>query len=741
MSVPSAQTPVSDPSQIAQVVRASHSDIFGFLGPHRAEKSGRPAWIIRTFRPDAAKLKIVGAGGVPVVDAARVHPDGFFEAWLPHSEEVPEYSLEWTDAKGETHGIPADPYRFGNIMGEQDAHYFAEGRHWKIYNVLGAHQREMDGVTGMTFAVWAPNARRVSVVGDFNQWDGRIHLMRKRIESGIWEIFIPGLQFNTHYKFELVGAGGDLYTKSDPYAFFSQNREQTASITWNYRDYEWQDEAWMTQREKTNVYESPLSIYEVHLGSWARVLEDGERFLTYDEFSTRLVDHVAEMGFTHIQLMPTTEFPFDGSWGYQVTGYFAPTSRYGSPDDFRRFIDRCHAKGIGVILDWVPAHFPKDAHGLSYFDGTALYEHGNPLEGEHKDWGTLIFNFGRNEVRNFLIASALFWFEQYHIDGLRVDAVASMLYRDYSREEGQWIPNQYGGRENLEAIHFLQELNTACYTEHPGIMMIAEESTAFGGVSRPVDTGGLGFGFKWNMGWMNDTLEYMSKDPIHRRFHHDSATFSMIYAYDENFVLVLSHDEVVHGKKSLLDKMPGDNWQKFANLRMLYAWMFAHPGKKLLFQGSEIAPFTEWDFEKSLDWHLLQYPEHNGISRLLQDLNRVYKEYPALHQLDHSHEGFEWVDGHDYENSTFTFLRKGKDGSVVLVAVNATPVPRPNYRAGVPVSGYWKEILNTDAEPYAGSNLGNHGGVETSAESWNARPYSIEVNLPPLGVVMFSPKG
>ncbi len=550
---------------------------------------------------------------------------------------------------------------------------------------------------------------------------------------------MPDVPLGEHYKFEIVGAHGNLFVKSDPFATYSQTREQTASITHDLSLYEWHDKKWMEQRSKLDVYKSPLSIYEAHLGSWALVPEEGNRNLTYREFADRLVEHVKDLGFTHIELMPISEFPFDGSWGYQVTGYFAPTSRFGSPDDFRYFVDTCHQNGIGVIVDWVPGHFPKDSHGLALFDGTHLYEHSNPLEGEHKDWGTLIFNFGRTEVKNFLISNALFWMEEYHIDGLRVDAVASMIYRDYSRKEGEWVPNQYGGRENLEALDFLRELNTVCYEEHPGIMMIAEESTAFGGVSRPVETGGLGFGFKWNMGWMHDFLEYMAKEPIHRRYHHDTATFSMIYAYHENFILVLSHDEVVHGKRSLLDKMPGDNWQKFANLRMFFAWMYGHPGKKLLFQAAEVAPFTEWDCEKSVDWHLLQYPEHQGVNRLLADLNKVYREEPALHQLDHSHEGFEWIVSHDYDNSVFAFLRKGDDGDPILVVVNATPIPRPSYRLGIPQGGAWEEILNTDADKYAGSDCVTRDKVEASSEGYHGRPYSLELSIPPLATIFYRP--
>lgn len=736
-----AMKPLTEPGDISDILNACHADPFSVLGIHRAAKGGEPGWVVRVCRPDAQRLWVVLQDSGKAVEAKREHREGFFEAWIPGCDYAPAYSLRWEDGQHETHGMVADPYSYGPILGDQDMYYLGEGTHRKLYRALGANRRVVGGKAGILFAVWAPNARRVSVVGDFNLWDGRIHPMRKRIEAGIWEIFIPGLGFGEHYKYEIVGEPGNLFAKSDPVAFFGQTRGLTASLTYNLDAYEWNDADWIQERAHTNIYERPLSIYEAHLDSWARVPEDGGRNLTYREFADRLVAHVKDLGFTHIELMPITEHPFDGSWGYQTTGYFAPTSRYGAPDDFRFFVDRCHQEGIGIILDWVPAHFPKDANGLAWFDGTSLYEHANPLEGEHRDWGTLIFNFGRNEVRNFLLSSALFWLEEYHIDGLRVDAVASMLYRDYSRKQGEWVPNQYGGRENLEAIDFLRQLNQVCYEEHPGILMMAEESTAFGGVSRPVETGGLGFGFKWNMGWMHDQLLYMSKDPIHRRHHHDTATFSMLYAYDENFVLVLSHDEVVHGKKSLLDKMPGDNWQKFANLRMFLAWMFGHPGKKLLFQGTELAPFTEWNHEKSVDWHLLQYPEHKGIYCLLRDLNRLYRAESPLHELDHSGEGFDWVDANDAGASIFSFLRYDKKGDPVLVVVNATPVPRHNHRLGVPVPGFWKELINTDATIYAGSGLGNAGGVTTSGEGSHGRPYSLQLSLPPLAALYLKPVG
>ncbi len=728
---------------IEKFVCADHTDPFAILGMH--ELGEGKGLVIRAWRPGAQQMIVQSFGDSPSAsqdyEMPRVHPAGFFELLIPEAREKFAYQLKWKTLDGHEEGPVGDPYACGMILGEQDLHYLGEGKHRQLYEVFGAHHREMDGVEGMAFVVWAPNARRVSVVGDFNAWDGRVHVMRHRVEAGVWELFVPGVGSGAHYKFELVGADGSLFNKSDPFAFFSQHGPETASITCDLDTFEWSDAEWMEKREQGNLYSAPVSVYEVHLGSWARVPEEGDRFLTYHELADRLVNHVVALGFTHIELMPVAEFPFDGSWGYQVCGFFAPTSRFGSPDDFRYFVNRCHQCGIGVILDWVPAHFPKDSHGLAQFDGTALYEHADPRQGEHMDWGTLIFNFGRDEVRNFLISNALFWLDQYHIDGLRVDAVASMLYLDYSREEGQWLPNEHGGRENLEAIAFLKELNGACYERFPGIMTIAEESTAFAGVSRPVGQGGLGFGFKWNMGWMHDFLQYMEREPVHRKHHHGEATFSMIYAYDENFFLVLSHDEVVHGKKSLLEKMPGDRWQQFANLRLFYAWMYAHPGKKLLFQGAEIAPPTEWNYNQSLDWHLLELPEHAGVRNLVEDLNHLYKNEKALHEKDHDSSGFEWIDHEDSENSGFSFLRRSGDGGEVVVVVNATPVSRTGFRVGVPgEGGFYGEILNTDAERYGGSNRGSAGGVASEAIACNGHANSILIELPPLAVVYFRKK-
>ncbi|WP_009962912.1 1,4-alpha-glucan branching protein GlgB [Verrucomicrobium spinosum] len=716
--------------QARKILDATHTDPFSYLGPH-VSADGKVT--VRSLQPQAHTLSVVlNATGETFV-GDLLHPNGLFEVALPSKCWGQPYELVWHTQDGKVHR-QSDPYSFGLCLGEQDMHYFREGKHWHLYEVLGAHRRTFNGIEGVLFAVWAPNAKRVSVVGDFNGWDGRVNPMRCRVESGIWELFIPGLASLVHYKFELIGENGALFIKSDPFAFFSQHGPQTASLTWDFHHYRWSDDAWMSQRKDRSLYRTAMSIYEVHLGSWRR--REGGRMLTYRELADELIPYVKDLGFTHIELMPVSEFPFDGSWGYQVGGYFAPTSRHGNPDEFREFVDRCHQAGLGVIVDWVPAHFPKDAHGLARFDGTALYEHADPRQGEHMDWGTLIFNFGRNEVRNFLIANALFWLEMYHIDGIRVDAVASMIYLDYSREAGQWVPNRYGGRENLEAIEFMRELNYQCYSRFPGIAMIAEESTAWSGVSRPVSTGGLGFGFKWNMGWMNDTLRYMEKEPVHRKHHHGEATFSMLYAYDENFILVLSHDEVVHGKKSLLDKMPGDRWQKFANLRMFYAWMWMHPGKKLLFMGCEIGQWREWNYQQSLDWEVLYGEEHRGLQSMVRDLNHLYTREKALHSRDHEAGGFWWLEPNDYENSLFAFGRKDPEGRTCYVLVNATPVPRPGYRMGVEEAGFYKELLNSDAVSYGGSGVGNAGGMQAQPTPWQGQPWSVEVTVPPLATVV-----
>ena len=617
-------------------------------------------------------------------------------------------------------------------ISDQDIYFFREGTHQRLWEVLGAHLSP----EGCHFAVWAPNARDVSVVGDWNSWDGRVHPMQPRGESGVWELFVPGVKENAHYKFEMHDQQGHLLVKSDPMAVYGQHGTATASLTFDLKRYQWSDGEWMQRRPQNDLYHSPMSIYEVHPGSWKRNMNDGGRWLSYLELAEDLIPYVKGLGFTHIELMGIAEHPFDGSWGYQVTGYYAPTSRFGNPDEFRTFVDRCHQNGIGVILDWVPGHFPKDSHGLAKFDGSALYEHADPRQGEHMDWGTLIFNYGRTEVKNFLVANALYWLDQFHIDGLRVDAVASMLYLDYSRKAGEWVPNHLGGRENLEAIAFMRELNNVCYANHPGTTIIAEESTAWGGVSRPVSTGGLGFGFKWNMGWMNDSLRYMHEDPVHRKYHHGMATFSMIYAYDENFILVLSHDEVVHGKGSLINKMPGDRWQKFANLRMFLAWMWMHPGKKLLFMGGEFGQWHEWKHDASLDWHLFLGEEHSGLQTLVKDLNHLYTTRPALHARDHEAGGFFWLDANDAENSIFAFARTSPDGDMVYVLVNATPVPRKGYRAGVSDGGSYRELLNSDASNYAGSGLSAGAGFQAQQVPHHGQPWSVVVDLPPLAVLV-----
>ena len=716
-----------------RIVNASHDNPFAVLGPQQVGED----LAVRIFLPTAAEVTVVNKASGQEHRCARIHDTGLYEALVPDTPIAGfSYYLKAVNSQGGA-WIAEDPYAFGPILGDLDIHLFSEGSHERLYERLGAHCGTYFGLRGTTFSVWAPNAQRVSVVGDFNHWDGRVNPMRKQLGIGVWEIFLPNVLEGAHYKFEIQTSTGSLVLKTDPFAFFAQHGHQTASLVFDLGRYRWQDEAWMTARREKNWQREPVSIYEVHLGSWARIPEEGNRWLSYLEFSGRLLDYVVEMGYTHIELMPVAEHPFDGSWGYQVTNYFAPTSRFGNPDEFRHFVDQCHQRGIGVLLDWVPGHFPKDAHGLARFDGTCLYEHADPRIGEHTEWGTLIFNYGRNEVRNFLIANAVFWFDQYHIDGLRVDAVASMLYLDYSREPGQWIPNCFGGRENLDAIHFLKRANEVCYGLFPGIMMIAEESTAWPSVSRPTYLGGLGFGFKWNMGWMHDFLNYMSLDPVHRRFHQGDITFSLLYAFHEHFVLVLSHDEVVHGKRSLLDKMPGDHWQKFANLRLFFAWMFAHPGKKLIFQGGDIGQWKEWNHNQSVDWHLLEHGAHDGLRRLVQHLNWLYKNESAYYELDDTYEGFEWIDFHDADNSIVSFVRKGTTGADLVFVVNATPVPREYYRLGVPGEGYYEEILNTDAEAYGGSNIGNYGGQHAEQIGWQGRSHSLVLTLPPLAMAGF----
>ena len=723
-----------DSNDYYPLIEARHCDPFRILGIRSCDRK----FVARVLRPDAAEVTVILEGkGAKPQKLTRLDEHGLFEGEIAGFSEGMPYTLELTGHDG-VKWRQRDAYSFPAVLGEMDIYLFNEGTHYDIHKKLGAHVKVIGDVPGVHFAVWAPAAQRVSVVGDFNNWDGRVHQMRKLLPSGIWEIFLPGVHEGAHYKFEIRGEHGDVFLKTDPYAFFAQHGLETGCMVFDLGRYQWNDNEWMRTRPQIDSYNAPMSIYEVHIGSWQRIPEDGNRSLSYRELGDRLIPYVKEMGFTHIELMPVMEHPFDGSWGYQVVNYYAPTSRFGNPDEFRNFVDRCHQAGIGVILDWVPGHFPKDAHGLARYDGSYLYEHEDPRLGEHQDWGTLIFNYGRNEVKNFLIGNALFWLEEYHVDGLRVDAVASMLYLDYSRKPGEWIPNCFGGRENLEAIDFLKRCNEVCYERHPGVALIAEESTAWPGVSRPTYTGGLGFGFKWNMGWMNDSLRYISKDPIHRRYHQGEITFSMLYAFQEHFILVLSHDEVVHGKGSLINKMPGDDWQKFANCRMFLAWMWAHPGKKLIFQGIEFGQFAEWKHAFSLDWHLTEQHSHKGLSRLMQHLNWLYTHEPSFYELDDSYDGYEWIDFSDADNSVWSFMRKSRNGESILFVVNATPVVRDGYRVGIPRTGFYEEILNTDAETYGGSNVGNYGGVEAHQHwSWQNQPHSIEINIPPLSVVAF----
>jgi 1,4-alpha-glucan branching enzyme len=721
--------------ELDALVRREHSNPHAVLGAHPADGGV----VVRALRPAACAITAQLDDGT-TVELQQIHAGGVFEGVLEAPDGAPpHYRLQIDYGSAGTFTVE-DPYAFGPTIGELDLHLIGEGRHEEVYEKLGAHLREHEGVTGTAFAVWAPAARAVSVVGDFNSWDGRLHAMRVLGSAGIWELFLPDAQAGTRYKYEILGADGELKLKADPYAQQAENPPQTASIVAN-PTHRWKDSEWLAERAAQQPLCAPMSIYEVHLGSWRLNTLDDNRPLSYLELADELADYAKDMGFTHIELLPVMAHPFSGSWGYQVTGYFAPTPRHGSPDDLREFVDRLHGNGVGVILDWVPAHFPRDDFALARFDGTALYEHADPRRGAHPDWGTLVFNFGRHEVRNFLIASALFWLREYHIDGIRVDAVASMLYLDYSRREGEWIPNQFGGREDLDAVAFLKQLNEVLYGQEPGIVSSAEESTAWPGVSRPTYLGGLGFGFKWNMGWMHDTLSYFQQDPIYRRYHHHELTFSLMYAFSENFILPLSHDEVVHGKGSLLNKMPGDRWQKLANLRSLYAYMWAHPGKKLLFMGGEIAQEQEWSHERSLDWHLLERPEHAGIQSLVRDLNRLYRDEPALWEVDSDPSGFWWIEPNDADRNVVAFARQSRDGERVVVFVaNLSPTPRPGYRLGLPRSGRWREALNTDSTFYGGSDVGNLGSVEAEPIPWHGQPVSAEVTLPPLASVWLVPE-
>ena len=722
---------------IELIRHAAHGDPFGVLGLH-ADADGT-LWL-RAFLPGAAQVSVSDAAGTAVLHPglAQRHADGVFEGRFAAGtarERLADYRFDvrWQDGNA---ARVDDPYRFPPVLGDMDIWLMGEGTHLRPFEVLGAQQRTLLGVAGTSFAVWAPNASRVSVVGAFNYWDGRRHPMRLRRECGVWELFIPGVTAGTAYKYEVRSRDGHVLPhKADPFALRAELRPATASLV----DALPVVVAPSAQRRAANALDAPVSIYEVHLGSWMRKPEENDRWLTWDELADTLVPYTRDMGFTHLELLPISEHPFDGSWGYQPVGLYAPTARFGSPEGFGRFVERCHAEGIGVLLDWVPAHFPSDAHGLAQFDGTALYEHADPREGFHQDWNTLIYNFGRTEVRNFLVGNALYWVERYGIDGLRVDAVASMLYRDYSRKSGEWVPNVHGGRENLEAISFLKRLNEVVGSERPQAITLAEESTAFPAVSRPTYAGGLGFHYKWNMGWMHDTLQYIQRDPIHRCHHHGEVTFSLVYAFNENFVLPISHDEVVHGKGSMIAKMPGDAWQKFANLRAYYGFMWTHPGKKLLFMGCEFAQGREWNHEQSLDWHQTQIPEHAGVQRLVRDLNAVYTATPALWQRDFTPDGFEWIDHDDAGRSVVSFVRRGADPLAhVVVVCNFTPVVQHGYRLGVPAAGVYRERINTDSAHYGGSNVGApFGEITAEPVAWNGRPQSIGLDLPPLACVIF----
>jgi len=743
------------PDQIDRIVWNQHQDPFEVLGPHRIERDGEPAWVVRAYLPTADAASVIFPEERTEYPMQALHNPHFFECTV----DVPELSnYQLRIKEGEHERVIYDPYSFKSPrLTEFDLHLFAEGNHHRIYEKLGAHVTRIDGVEGVYFAVWAPNARNVSVIGDFNYWDGRKHQMRKG-PSGIWELFIPELGFGEHYKYEIKNQDGHIYQKSDPYGFQQEVRPKTASIVTDLTAYTWDDNAWMEKRRHTDALSQPISVYEVHLGSWMHAdftdlprQENGEpgqpvavselkpfaRFLTYRELAERLIPYVKDLGFTHIELMPVSEYPFDGSWGYQVAGYYACTSRYGTPQDFMYFVDQCHQQGIGVIVDWVPGHFPKDGHGLAYFDGTHLYEHADPRQGEHKEWGTLVFNYSRHEVSNYLIANALFWFDKYHIDGIRVDAVASMLYLDYCRKPGEWLPNQYGGRENLESADFLRHLNHVIFSYFPGALSIAEESTSWPMVSWPTYLGGLGFNLKWNMGWMHDMLDYFQMDPWFRQFHQNNVTFSIVYAFTENFMLALSHDEIVHGKSHLIGKVPGDEWQKFANLRCLFGFMFTHPGKKTLFMSMEFSQWSEWNVWGDLEWHLLQYEPHKKLKQFVRDLNQLYCTETALYSQDFAYGGFEWIDCSDNRHSVISFIRKAKDSKeFVLIVCNFTPQPHSHYRVGVPEPGFYNELLNSDVREYGGSHMGNLGGKWTDEWSYHNRPYSLDLCLPPLATLV-----
>lgn len=728
-------------TEMQRISAATSHDPFTVLGLHPSTSSpatvsgaNKSSWTLVAYLPHARGAVTAEVDDIEVALTQLPNSDFYV---LEHLAERPTrpYQLHWRDEYDNAFK-QHDPYWFAPQISDYDLHLFAEGRNWNIHQVLGAHPKTIDGVAGVLFATWAPGAERVSVVGDFNRWDGRCHAMRSRGGSGVWEIFIPGLALHSVYKFELRARNnGAVSVKTDPYGRHFEVRPNTAAKVYSpAQENPWNDDKWMNERRLWNWQQRPFSVYEVHLGSWQR--SDDNQFLNYRDLAHRLVDYITPLGFTHIEILPVGEHPLDDSWGYQSTGYFAPTSRFGTPDDFRYFVNHLHNQNIGVILDWVPAHFPKDAFALARFDGTALYEHEDIRLGEHKDWGTLIFNYGRNEVRNFLIASALFWLDEFHLDGLRVDAVASMLHLDYSREPGEWVPNRYGGNENLEAVEFVRELNVQCHGQHPGVLVIAEESTAWPQVSGPVYLGGLGFSLKWNMGWMHDSLQFMNKDPIYRQYHHDNLTFGMMYAFSENFQLPFSHDEVVHGKGSMINKMPGDDWQKFANLRLLYTYQFTYPGSKLLFMGCEFAQWSEWSDKRALDWPLLQFERHQQLQQSVADLNGLYRAQPALHERCYSDSGFDWIDCHDNRQSVISYVRQGEHERVIVI-LNFTPTPRHDYRVGVPDAGHYQEIFNSDSVYYGGSNVGNGNGLITDAEPWMNMPYSLSLSLPPLaGIVL-----
>ena len=721
----------ADLRELGALAAGTCANPFSVLGRHAAVEDGLPAILVRTIQPHASSVELVANN--QVIPMVRRVDTGVFEATLRWDGPPHELAYRLRVHEGSTVRELIDPYQFGPVLTDFDLHLFAEGTHSRAWEQLGARRLTVGVVTGVHFAVWAPNAQRVSVVGDFNRWDGRVHPMRRLMPSGIWELFVPELGNGTRYKFEVRTPEGYLLEKADPFARAAEVPPNTASLVWTDDSYTWNDSAWMTSRAAAGGWlDRPMSIYEVHLGSWRR-RPDGS-CLSYRELADELVPYVAGMGYTHVELLPVMEHPFGGSWGYQVVGFYAPTGRFGTPDDFRYFVDRCHQAGLGVILDWVPGHFPKDEHGLARFDGTALYEHVDPRRGEHREWGTLVFNYGRDEVRTFLLSNALYWLESFHADGLRVDAVASMLYLDYSRPDGEWLPNQHGGRENVEAVEFLKQLNVATHARAPGTITVAEESTSWPGVSRPAFAGGLGFTYKWNMGWMHDMLAYVKQDPVHRRWHHEQITFSMLYAFSENFVLPFSHDEVVYGKRSMLNKMPGDAWQQHATLRALYGYLFGHPGKKLMFMGSEFGQRHEWDHDTGLDWPVLDDPLHRGLQAWVRDLNSTYRREPSLHQVDFDHSGFSWVDCNDRDNSVISFIRRAKDGAeFMLVVVNFTPVARPHYHVGVPQAGWYRELLNSDAALYGGSNTGNGGGLSAESAGADGHPYSLQLLVPPLG--------